>query len=136
MTAALVVLCLTPTLSVGAATNGGVLSTNGTSDSAFGHADSRNLLGLSQAEAAFNSTWPRFLRDADDDSDDLTNVLTPHALRVLVGNVDCPCTTIATARTSVELTAPIESSYPLSFLVDINNPTATEVVNGVTKSTK
>ncbi len=93
-----------------------------------------SLLGMSEAQSVFVSLWPRFVADADSDSPGIISLTTPHLLRVLTGELECGCFRLYGDWTSYELTAPAQTKYPLSFLAEINNPTATIVVNGARTS--
>jgi hypothetical protein len=93
--------------------------------------EQRSLLGQFEAQSVFTSIWPRFVKDVETDNRDLLNVATAHVIGVVVGELECGCLLLSRSWTSYELTAPVQTNYPISFLVDVNNPTAYHVVKGV-----
>jgi hypothetical protein len=91
----------------------------------------KSLIGMSEAQATFKSLWPRFLHDVEFNAAGLPAIASPHLIHVLVGVAVCGCLVLGNRWTSYELTAPRQTTYPISFLAEVDDPNAFRVINGV-----
>ncbi len=92
----------------------------------------KSLLTLAEAQSVVTGLWPRFVNDVETSSADVTHVATPHVIKVAVGELECGCLRLSKSWTSYELTAPIQTAYPLTFLAEVDNATAVISIRGVT----
>jgi hypothetical protein len=79
------------------------------------------LLTAAKAQQAFTETWPGFATAANaGDSNVLAQLASPTAVEVAEANRACNCGQFPTVYGSVDLTAPLQKSYPLSFAAEID----------------
>jgi hypothetical protein len=79
------------------------------------------LLTAARAQQAFTATWPGFATAANaGDSNVLAQLASPTAVEVAEANRACNCGQFPTVYSSVDLTAPLQKSYPLSFVAEID----------------
>lgn len=81
-----------------------------------------DLMSEALARRTFSRLWPRLYDDVFIDAADLPHVATRGVIRTLEADVECGCGLIARTPEPLELTAPIEAAYPLSFLAELDEP--------------
>lgn len=91
----------------------------------------KSLLTQAEAQSVVTGLWPRFVNDVETFNADVAHVATPHVIEVAVGELECGCLRLSKSWTSYELTAPIQTAYPIAFLAEVDNASAVISIRGV-----
>lgn len=85
------------------------------------HHASKGLLTATGAQQAFSATWTSFAVAANSgDTATLNQLATQSVVDVVDANRACNCGQMPISFTSVDITAPAETAYPLSFAAEID----------------
>jgi hypothetical protein len=79
------------------------------------------LLTQAIAQQAFSATWIQFAIAANADTTSLLRLATPSVVELAEANRACNCGQFPIKFGPVELTAPVETTYPLSFAAEIDD---------------
>lgn len=95
------------------------------------HAISRDLITPAVAQSVYSRVWLQILTDAKTNQSAIPALVTNNVLNVIRAQVFCGCDQILGRPTSHEFSAPVETSYPLSFLAEIDIPTHSVIASGL-----
>jgi cytoskeletal protein RodZ len=80
------------------------------------------LLSLTSAQKAFSSAWPEFVSAASAGSSSaLSEVASPNVVDVALAVNLCGCSSWSSGYSSLSMTSPVETSYPLSFAAQVSS---------------